>query len=195
MQQGLADNLKWNRTREGIDIMKKYLFGIMFCFPLLILIVFSFKGIVDLSVVDDHHFDLITVNSIFGGFLFSGLSAILGLGASKTIRTLAKIDSLNKVYRYITSGIMCSIFSICFSLTGILFIVKDITVGKYTISNYFISDTIRLFEIYFLIMTIVLFISSAKYLLIIVRQSSKEIQKEVGYKEKYESDSVINKLK
>jgi len=53
---------------------------LIYAAPLVMLILLFLYGIVGLSILDNHHFDIITVNSVLAGFLFSSLSINSGVG-------------------------------------------------------------------------------------------------------------------
>lgn len=62
------------------------------------------------------HFNLITVNSIFAGFLFSSLSLIVGIHNIKVIAFLDKAGYINNIYTNIIIGIIFSFISISAAL-------------------------------------------------------------------------------
>lgn len=67
----------------------------------------------------DIHFNLITVNSIFAGFLFSALSLIIGLANSKTVIRMERAGFMSDIYKNIVNGIVFSLCSITVSLVNI----------------------------------------------------------------------------
>ncbi|MVO71751.1 hypothetical protein GOD95_09895 [Paeniclostridium sordellii] len=64
------------------------------------------------------HFNLITVNSIFAGFLFSSLSLIVGINNIKIINFLDKAGYIKNIYVNIILGIIFSFISITAALTS-----------------------------------------------------------------------------
>lgn len=62
------------------------------------------------------HFNLITVNSIFAGFLFSSLSLIVGIHNIKIIAFLDKGGYIKNIYNNIILGIIFSFISISAAL-------------------------------------------------------------------------------
>lgn len=90
------------------------------------------KKYIDISLFLDEdksvHFDLLTVNSIIAGFMFSGLSLILGMSNSKTVEELERAKHMDKIYTNIIVGITFNVISIIISLLVLLQILPKIVV-------------------------------------------------------------------
>lgn len=118
------------------------------------------------------HFDLITVNSIFSGFLFSSLSLIVGLNDSKLINNLEKAGFMNNIYFNILFGISCSLISIALSL--IMVFIKKIQV-VYFLHKILIPGS----ELLTLIMTIIIFTKSVIDVKFIIKSVRKEFNDDI----------------
>lgn len=67
------------------------------------------------------HFNLVTINSLFGGFLFTSYSLMVGLLDNKIVQKLKSTDIIKRRNSHILRGIVCSVLSVCSSLIFILF--------------------------------------------------------------------------
>ena len=67
---------------------------------------------IDVSVVKNNHFNMITVNAVFIGFLFTSLSILLGFLNEKVVRFFEKAGALKVVYSSIEKGL----YLVCFQL-------------------------------------------------------------------------------
>lgn len=128
------------------------------------------KEYIDLSLFLDEdksvHFDLLTVNSIIAGFMFSGLSLILGMSTSKTVEELERAKHMDKIYTNIIVGITFNVISIIISLLVLLQIFPKIVV-------FLVSA-----EIIFLVIGILCFglsVLDLRFLIHNVRQEVKKI--------------------
>jgi hypothetical protein len=119
----------------------------------LLLIGIIMPSIFNVGFVKDNHFNLITVNSVFIGFLFTSLSIMLSFLDRKIVKLFEKAGCLKQVYGNITKGIFYSIASITISIMDMLFIEK-IKNMAYNI-NVFYS-----LEVLLLIVTLILLTKS-----------------------------------
>ncbi|EKS4344867.1 hypothetical protein QB607_002863 [Clostridium botulinum] len=105
----------------------------------------------NVSIIKEHHFDLITVNSIFSGFLFTSLTILLGFNDEEIIELLEKGDYLDSIYKNITQGLTFSIISI---------IISILNLAIFESYNHFLKVLKYLYsaEMFFLIVTVVKFI-------------------------------------
>lgn len=89
------------------------------------------------------HFNLITVNSVFAGFLFSSLALLVGANATRTIVILERTNHIENIYKNITNGLISSLSSIMVSLVCI-FIVPSIEKNNIVINQLtiFINKTL-----------------------------------------------------
>lgn len=123
------------------------------------------------SVVKTNHFNLITANSVFIGFLFTSLSILLGFLNEKVVRFFEKAGALKQVYSSIEKGIICSLLSV------ILSFINLIITEKY-ISNEKVINSLYGFEIVFLIITLYYLFKTLYNLKIIVDSIKITRQKE-----------------
>lgn len=66
------------------------------------------------------HFNLVTVNALFGGFLFTSYSLMVGLLDNKIVQRLKRTDIIKRRNSHILRGIVYSVLSVCSSLIFIL---------------------------------------------------------------------------
>lgn len=118
---------------------------------LLVLFIFFMSKFLNINFIKKSHFDLITVNSIFSGFLFTSLSILLGFNNEGIIEFLEEGDYLNSIYGNITKGLVFSIVSIVISILNLTIFESY---------SYFVNALKYLYsaEMIFLIITIVKFI-------------------------------------
>lgn len=118
---------------------------------LIILFIFFMSKFLNINFIKNSHFDLITVNSIFSGFLFTSLSILLGFNNEEIIEFLEEGDYLDSVYQNVTKGLIFSIVSI---ITSIL----NLTI--FESYSYFINvlKYLHSAEMTFLVITIIKFI-------------------------------------
>lgn len=100
------------------------------------------------------HFSLITVNALFGGFLFTNYSILLSVLDRKTIKLLNATTIIAKRNRHISQGILCASISVIASLIIILF--PDLAEGWLYIVQVFVLNV----EITYLIFVIIYFLLS-----------------------------------
>jgi hypothetical protein len=110
--------------------------------------------IIRTDFVKSSHFNLITVNSVFIGFLFTSLSMLMGFLKEEIVQFFEAAGALKKVYNNIEKGILFSLSSIGIALLNLTILEKYIN-SKY-ILNYFYSLELLLLIItlYFLLFTI-----------------------------------------
>lgn len=103
--------------------MKKAI--VLYLFSTILLIVAFFVKIIDTTSfigenLNNYQFNIITINSIFAGFLFTGLSIIISISDSKPIQALIKTRRIQKVYINLFIGICSNLISILFCIAVIL---------------------------------------------------------------------------
>jgi hypothetical protein len=107
----------------------------------------------------DLHFGLITICSIFAGFLYTNYSLLLDFSMTDLATKIKNTNIIPKRNRHITCGIICSIISI---ISGLLLsidfneILSDFIYNKFPWLTYTIYCT----EIIYIFMTIILFLIS-----------------------------------
>ena len=128
----------------------------------------------------DINFNLITVNSIFAGFLFSSITFLIGITGSKTIDTLERITYMDKVYSNLILGFISSIISIIISLMCIFIIpnlMKIDFVIKSKVLYFIIGEMIPITSLILLIYTIIKFLLSMKHITFIISSIRRKIMK------------------
>lgn len=151
---------------------------------LIIILLLVKLGVINLrSLVGENsesiHFNLITVNAVFAGFLFTAITFFIGVNTTKTIETLERIDYMDNVYRNLNLGFIASLISIILSLISIFILPttaslelvrNSITIGY--IINTFIPSLVLVSLIY----TIIKFLIALRHLNFIIgsiRRKSK----------------------
>ncbi|HID0814614.1 TPA: hypothetical protein ACXNW8_000196 [Clostridium botulinum] len=164
---------------------------------LLLLIIFFYmvkKNIININILENNHFNLITVNSIFAGFLFSALALIVGLFDDKVLVRLERADFLENIYTKIINGIINSVISIVLSLYNIFIGPRfiNITSVRYSFLREISSTFTKGLELFFLIATIVFFILGVKDIQFIIRSVRKRVRSELPKNQAI--DKVIEKI-
>lgn len=101
----------------------------------------------NVNFVRSNHFNLITVNSVLIGFLFTSFSILLTLLSEEIIQIFEGAGALKKVYLNLTNGIKYSLMSISISLL-------NMTILEEYISKKNIIDIAYSLELLLLIVTI-----------------------------------------
>lgn len=87
---------------------------------------FGFLDVTPLvSDVSSNLFNIITVGSVFAGFLFTSITFLVGVSETKTVETLERINYMENVYNNLLNGFVSSIISIILCAVGI-FIVPQL---------------------------------------------------------------------
>ena len=102
------------------------------------------------------HFNLVTINALFGGFLFTGLSLMVGFLDNAIINKLKGTDIIKRRNQHIIKGISYSVISVCASL---LFILYPETQNP---SKAFVRTVLCNFEITYMFFGIAYFLLSLK---------------------------------
>lgn len=158
---------------------------------LIITIIITFFATQKLSLyfVKTSHFNIITINTVFIGFLFTSLYILLGLLNERIIQFFQEAGAMKNVYKNIESGIGSSFISIIFSLINL--IVVDTIKDSDIIVNFMYG-----LELLFLIITIYYFIKNLKNLKVIINSINigREHRKDMENADK-EADEIINSVK
>lgn len=134
----------------------KWIYLLIFIF----LVFIDSIGGLDLKIIADNQFNIITVNTVFAGFLFTSLGIIAGFSNNTAIRKFERIKTMDNIYNSILMGIVFSILSIAIGLIIVLFNFSFIIKSLYI---YNVLKSIGyIFELFFLIMTIIYFSLSVK---------------------------------
>ncbi len=81
----------------------------------------------NVNFVRSNHFNLITVNSVLIGFLFTSFSILLTLLSEEIIQIFEGAGALKKVYLNLTNGIKYSLMSISISLLNMTILEEYIS--------------------------------------------------------------------
>lgn len=160
----------------------KYIKIILIC-----LITIIISQFIDVSVVKNNHFNMITVNAVFIGFLFTSLSILLGFLSEKVVRFFEESGSMKKVYYNLEMGILYSISSVILSII-------NLTIVESYCSNSIIIKSFYGLEIMFLVITVYLLLKTLFNLKIII--DSIKINKQRYEEEKRANEElreIINK--
>ncbi|OOL98995.1 hypothetical protein CLACE_04910 [Clostridium acetobutylicum] len=107
-----------------------------------------------IDFVKSNHFNLITVNSVFIGFLFTSLSILMGFLNESIVQLFEEANALKKVYDNIQKGILFSLGSICISIVNLTIIEKYVSNTTVIKSFYSLELSLLLITLYFLFITI-----------------------------------------
>lgn len=151
---------------------------------LIMIIILNNTGIIDLRTLigensESIHFNLITVNAIFAGFLFTAITFFIGVNTTKTVEVLERIDYMDKVYKNLNMGFIASLISIILSLVSI-FVFPAISnvswIYNYVFIKCIVNVIIPAMILMSLVYTIIKFLIALKHLNFIIssiRRKSK----------------------
>lgn len=108
----------------------------------------------EMPVDSGFHFNVITVNALFGGFLYTNYSLLIGLSDNHIVQELRCTNIIDKRNKHILKGIMYAIVSV---IAGLYFVL--IPRGDSEVQNV-ISCFMANIEIIFLLFSIFFFILS-----------------------------------
>lgn len=167
--------------KEEIEVTKLKSKEVIFIIVLLAIYFLLIKlGYITINIVTSNHFNLITVNSVFAGFLFSSLALIISLSNDKVLITLERAEYMESIYRNIVFGITGSLISIAISLFNVFMspaiaakISTDATLLK-DILDHFIPGM----ELFFLILVIISFLLAVRDVKFIISSVRSNIKSE-----------------
>lgn len=110
--------------------MKKYWKNII---ELIILSLFIYKFL-DVSFILENEFNLITVNTVLVGFLFTIYTILIPLLDEDSMEVYEKTKEIEKVFRNITFGIVYGILSVLLTIAGLAIFGK---VTENTLDEYY----------------------------------------------------------
>lgn len=124
----------------------------------------------NLSFVANSHFNIITINTVIIGFLFTSLSILLGQLDKKIVSYLEEFQYMEKVFGYIKQGMLlaCITISVCFFNWIFIKNIDILSIYK----NYFFA-----LEIVLVIVVFTRFILALFNVNIIVDAVRKEIKR------------------
>lgn len=100
------------------------------------------------------HFNLITVNALFGGFLFTNYSLLVGILDHPLVKKIEKTDIIKKRNSHILRGIICAVISV---VSGILIVLFP---AKCTLMQFILVSFLENAEIVFMAFLIIYFLLS-----------------------------------
>lgn len=144
-------------------------------------------------------FNIITINSILVGFLFSALGIFSSLNKTKTYEILSHTPYVRKTEDYMLLGILCGLVSISFSIFYLVIDFRkllDFLFSKDTIIMFIpkINLLVSFFIIYTLVLSLIYFSFSLKNIYLIISQERKQT-KDPSQQEKDRRDEMINRIK
>lgn len=171
---------------------KKIFISIIVVFSI-IYSVLAYKNIINLSILTDiedlsNHFNFVTVNSVFLGFLLSSLSLILGFSSINSIVKLENGGYMKNIYDNITLGILFSFMSI---ISSLIMIFMGSYLQKYTL---LINKIIPGIELLGLLLTIIVFFKAVIDVRFIIKVVRNEIKRnDINESEIKETLKLLNK--
>lgn len=130
---------------------------------------------------DSFHFNLITINALFGGFLYTNYSLLIGLSDNKLVEKLKDTNILEKRNFHIYNGIFFATVSVVSGIILVLYPKRNSLFSKVFYS--LMQNT----EIVFMAFLIIYFLLSLREMSILVER--------INISEKKLSTNEINKLK
>ena len=111
---------------------------------------FNFYGLyrgVDFNIIAENQFNIMTMNTVFAGFLFTSLGIIAGFSDNVSIRKFERIKTMDNIYNNILKGIIFSILSI---VIGLIIVLFDFS---FLMKNLFVYNILKstgyIFELFF----------------------------------------------
>lgn len=134
------------------------------------------------------HFNILTISSVIVGFLFTGLSILIGVAEKEIIKKFNDANMMSSIYSTIILGIIVMSFSILISLLNIIFKITKFI------------DYIIIAELYTLVLGFIYFLLSIydlKFIVKNIRESYQEISPEAikNYTSHYSSKPKKNTIK
>lgn len=177
--------------------MNKFLNYIPLILIVILLIIINDMGLLNLSPliknINNNLFNIITVNSVFAGFLFTSITFFVGVSNTKTIETFERINYMQKIYDNLINGFISSMISILLCVFSI-FITPQLNKIAYVDNSSFFQwiliTIIPILILSFLLHTIFNFMKAINHVKKIIESIRRKINKKAPTKE-----SVDNTLK
>lgn len=118
------------------------------------------------------HFSLVTINSIFAGFLYTNYSLLLGLSDNEVIKRLKNSTLIEKRNKHILSGILSAVISV---IVGLIIVIIDLDV-KSTPQKY-VNDFLVEIELLYMALSIIFFLLSIKEIHVLIHAVNKSDKK------------------
>ena len=175
--------------------MKKvFNFKIFSSILITIFIILLISNKIDLNILTGenrvtNNFNIITISSIFSGFLFTSLSLLLGFSSNKFLINLEHSGYMKDIYHYIIVGLITSFITIILAI-GMIFL-KDIEKNIKIIFDFIIPSA----ELFTLGITILFFCKAIYDVTFVIRQIRKRIELSIDNKDIKSTTDLINKKK
>lgn len=108
--------MKKNHLRRNISNI-----FVFFFFVLIAYLCINFNLLSKETFLRSDHLDILTINSIFAGFLFTSLGIMVSFSDKKAIADKDKNGYMDKYYNSIYIGLLFLIISILFAVSGFAF--------------------------------------------------------------------------
>lgn len=108
-----------NKNKEEKKKISKLRIIMIFIFFVL---VYFLGNKIDLSIIAKSHFNIITINTVIIGFLFTSLSILLGFLNKDLIDYLEDIEYMEKVFSKISFGMFLACINIALCMFNLIFL-------------------------------------------------------------------------
>lgn len=154
-----------------MKFIKKWRFCVFLFIIIFGYLILLFNNFIDISTLLDKkdisvHFNIITIASIFGSFLFGSLSLMIGLNNSTFIRDMERAGYMDNIYVNLYSGICTSFFSVIIA-TALVFL---------EIKNLYLQKIIAHLELLMLVLSISIFLKAIGDTYFIIKAMRKRMK-------------------
>lgn len=167
--------------------MKKYKFWVV-ALILFVIIIKWFDNYFNVSFLLGNEFNLITINTVLVGFLFTIYTILIPLLDEDALESYSITGEIDSVFNNITIGIQSGILSVIFTIIGlsIFKVGKDMALSK-------IHEIWLIIEISFFLLVIIATLLSIINITIIVEDVRKNKFKKINTKK--HNDEMENRFK
>lgn len=160
-------------------MVRKYLIVIPSLLTLALSFLSKFTGftLFNIPTESSFHFNLITINSIFAGFLYTNYSLLLSLADKELIKKLQNTSIIDKRNSHILNGILCSIISIVAGMVIAIFWGSTDGAPSAQNTDGFATILCKNAEIIFMVFSLALFLLSIKEIHILIKAVNKNKDK------------------
>lgn len=129
---------------------------------------------VNLEVIYRSQFNVITINTVIIGFLFTSLSLLLGFFKEDLLEYLEDMECMEKIYKKISYGIglACATIAICFF--NLLFIYSEPSIASF--NNYLLATEVT--SVIFVFVNFLLALINVKVVINSIRKERKRKRNE-----------------
>ncbi|WP_410496507.1 hypothetical protein QTL86_03575 [Cellulosilyticum sp. ST5] len=171
----------------------------------IIMLIFYLTGAISFENLSDPKnsdicWNIVTINSVFAGFMFTSLSMLISVITSETIKRLEKAYLMDEIYKNILCGIYCSLASIAFALITI-FITPNMIEYTQMMNEGYLKQVGIIIEkhiipflmVYTMILSILCFLGSVLDVRFIIRNLRNKISK--GNIPEESKSKILEKIK